>query len=282
MRKGCSDIDDRDHWMKVCLVWLLALCRGGQAIGATCDGATWPVPLSSSLGDASLAVGCTHASFFEQEGEGSALLTRAFVRFAHFCSLIPQASQASQASEASAGLSKMTIEVGQTEEHAPLQLDVNESYKLVISSTAAHLQAPTVWGVLHGLETFYQLLRSGNGGVIQIEVIPLLIQDSPRFKHRGIMIDSARHFLPTDSVKNLIDGMSMNKLNVLHWHLTDTQAFPVISEAYPHLSDGAYSTRERYSLAQLADIVDYAMDRGVRVVPELDVPGHVQSWGVGE
>jgi hexosaminidase len=104
------------------------------------------------------------------------------------------------------------------------------------------------------------------------------LTDSPRFAHRGVLIDSARHFLPVPAVLAFIDEMSWNKLNVLHWHLTDSQGFTIRSPfAIKHgLVDP--KNMSTYSAEELRSIVEYANDRAIRVIPELDSPAHVESW----
>ncbi len=152
----------------------------------------------------------------------------------------------------------------------------DESYSLDVSATQATLRAPTVVGALRGLETFLQLVEGGRDGAY----LPCVsIQDAPRFKWRGLMIDSARHFQPLDVIKRNLDGMASVKMNVLHWHLTEDQGFRVESKKFPELhqkgSDGLFYTQE-----QIRDVIAYARDRGIRVVPEFDMPGHATSWVV--
>ena len=96
-----------------------------------------------------------------------------------------------------------------------------------------------------------------------------------------MLIDTSRHFLPVDAIKRHVDAMSYNKLNLLHWHLVDFQSFPFVSQSAPKLSHGAYSTRETYTVDDLRDVVQYAKARGVRIMAEIDTPGHSASWGVG-
>lgn len=156
------------------------------------------------------------------------------------------------------------------------KLGEDESYTLDVSATQATLRAPTVVGALRGLETFLQLVEGGRDG----SYLPCVsIQDAPRFKWRGLMIDSARHFQPLDVIKRNLDGMAAVKMNVLHWHLTEDQGFRVESKKFPELtgkgSDGLFYTQE-----QIRDIIAYARDRGIRVVPEFDMPGHATSWVV--
>jgi hexosaminidase len=155
-----------------------------------------------------------------------------------------------------------------------LVLGEDESYRLTITSDGIALQAATDIGALRGLETFLQLLILDERGV---KVPEITIYDKPRFPWRGLMIDSSRHFMPVGMVKRNLDGMAAVKLNVLHWHLVDDQGFRVESLACPKLhelaSDGNYYTR-----AQILDVIDYAAERGIRVVPEFDLPGHGSAW----
>jgi hexosaminidase len=156
-------------------------------------------------------------------------------------------------------------------------VDEDESYSLEVSDSRALLNAPTVVGVLRGLETFLQLLEGDRKGYF----IPAVsIQDKPRFQWRGLLIDIARRFEPIEVIKRNLDAMAAVKLNVLHWHLTDDQGFRIESKRYPRLhemgSDGLYYTQE-----QVREVISYARDRGIRVMPEFDMPGHATSWLVG-
>lgn len=155
---------------------------------------------------------------------------------------------------------------------------MDESYSMACLSTSCTIDALSFVGALRGLETLTQLAQS-NGAPIQV---PLGISnDAPRFPYRGLLVDCARRFLPPASIKRVLDFMSTTKLNVLHMHLTDSTAFPLESALYPALSaKGAYHPKAVYSKADLADLVAYATRRGVRVVPEIDMPGH-SSFGKG-
>jgi hexosaminidase len=152
-------------------------------------------------------------------------------------------------------------------------VEEDESYSLTISSTGAQIHAPTELGAMHGLQTFLQLLETTPSG---FAVPAVSIQDQPRFPWRGLMIDTSRHFMPVDVVKRNLDGMEAVKLNVLHWHLSDDQGFRVESKRFPKLqelgSDGLYYTQE-----QIKEVIAYARDRGIRVVPEFDMPGHTTA-----
>ncbi len=154
----------------------------------------------------------------------------------------------------------------------------DESYTLLISPDKVELSAETDLGDLHGLETFIQLLSVDSIGYYFPAV---KIADKPRFPWRGLMIDVARHFMPVDVIKRNVSAMAFVKLNVLHLHLSDDQGFRVQSKVFPELtklgSDGKF-----YSQAQIKDIITYADARGIRVIPEFDMPAHTQSWLVSQ
>jgi hexosaminidase len=157
------------------------------------------------------------------------------------------------------------------------ELGEDESYTLEITSTGANLSAPNPLGILHGLQTFLQLVENTSAG---FAVPAVSIQDQPRFPWRGLMIDVGRHFIPLDVLKRNLDGMAAVKLNVLHWHLSENQGFRIESKKFPKLqefgSDGEY-----YAQEEVRDLIAYAQDRGIRVVPEFDMPGHSTAWFVG-
>ena len=153
----------------------------------------------------------------------------------------------------------------------------DESYSLEVTPQSAHLHAATSTGVLRGLATFLQLVRPDASS---FAVSAISIQDRPRFPWRGFMLDVSRHWMPIEVVKRNLDAMAAVKLNVFHWHLSDDQGFRVESRIYPKLqgegSDGHFYTQE-----QVRELVTYAAERGIRVVPEFDIPGHATSWLVG-
>jgi hexosaminidase len=157
------------------------------------------------------------------------------------------------------------------------ELGEDESYSLEISPAGARLDAATPLGIMRGLQTFLQLVQTTSGG---FAAPALAIQDKPRFPWRGLMIDVGRHFIPLDVLKRNLDGMAAVKLNVFHWHLSENQGFRVESNKFPKLqqmgSDGLYYTQD-----EVRDLIAYARDRGIRVVPEFDMPGHSTAWFVG-
>lgn len=157
------------------------------------------------------------------------------------------------------------------------RLGEDESYHLEVTPEQVVLRAPNPLGVLHGLQTFLQMVEVTDHGFV---VPAVTIDDKPRFPWRGVMIDTGRHFIPLDVLRQNIDLMEASKLNVFHWHLSEDQGFRMESKIYPLLqgkgSDGLYYTQD-----QARELIAYARDRGIRVVPEFDMPGHAASWFVG-
>jgi hexosaminidase len=177
-----------------------------------------------------------------------------------------------------AGESNATLQIhSEHESQAVVKVGEDESYDLTVSDSGAKLSAPNRLGILHGLQTFLQLIETGNDGFF----VPVVtIKDHPRFAWRGLLIDVGRHFIPMNVLERNIDGMAAVKLNVLHLHLSDDEGFRVESKRFPKLhemgSDGQY-----YTQADIRTLVDYARDRGIRVIPEFDMPAHSRSWFVG-
>lgn len=156
-------------------------------------------------------------------------------------------------------------------------LGEDESYHLEISKTGVLLAAPNALGVLHGLQTFLQLVRTTPQG---FGVPVATIDDQPRFPWRGLMIDAGRHFMPVPVITRNLDGMEAVKMNVFHWHLSDDQGFRVESKLFP-LLQGKGSNGLYYTQKQIGEVVSYARQRGIRVVPEFDMPCHTTSWFAG-
>ena len=157
------------------------------------------------------------------------------------------------------------------------ELSEDESYALEIASSGSKLSAPNPLGILHGLQTFLQLVENTSSG---FAVPAVSIQDQPRFPWRGLMIDVGRHFIPLHVLKRNLDGMAAVKLNVFHWHLSENQGFRIESRKFPKLQELG-SGGEYYTQEEVRDLIAYAQDRGIRVVPEFDMPGHSTAWFVG-
>ena len=158
----------------------------------------------------------------------------------------------------------------------------NEYYEIEISNQTTSnnkIRSNTIWGALRALETFSQLIYTDHE-TKQLVVNATKINDWPRFKFRGIMLDTARHFLPKNVLLANLDAMSYNKMNVFHWHIVDDQSFPLESKYFPQLTkQGAYSPKHIYTQDDIMEIIEYARFRGIRVIPEIDTPGHTQSFG---
>jgi hexosaminidase len=157
------------------------------------------------------------------------------------------------------------------------QLGEDESYRLEVTADSVTLTAANPLGAMNGLQTILQLVRITPGG---FTLPAVAIDDKPRFPWRGLMIDVARHFISVPVLEHNLDAMEAVKLNVFHWHLSENQGFRVESKLFPLLtqkgSDGLY-----YTQADVRHIVEYARDRGIRVIPEFDMPGHSTAWFVG-
>ncbi|MGB6499264.1 MAG: family 20 glycosylhydrolase [Candidatus Acidiferrum sp.] len=231
-----------------------------------------PVPASVQIGSGHLPI---DASFsVSLTGYKEPRLDRAVERFLHRLSQetgIPLNAKPNAASKAA-----LVIHTDHANKEIQ-ELGEDESYSLEVSPTGAQLSAANPLGILHGLQTFLQLVDVSPDGFAAPSVT---INDQPRFPWRGLMIDSARHFIPLDVVKRNLDGLEAVKMNVFHWHLSDNQGFRVESKKFPKLqelgSDGLYYTQD-----EIRDLIAYARDRGIRVVPEFDVPGHSTAWFVG-
>ena len=170
---------------------------------------------------------------------------------------------------------------------APLTLGVSENYTLTVPSAGgvALATADTQWGALRAIETFTQLFQwQGNAVPIAygLASAPVAVTDFPRWPWRGALIDSSRHFLTPASIKTTLEAMAFNKLNAMHWHLVDDVSWPLVSTTLPLMSQkGAYSPEATYSHSDIEDIVRFANARGIRVIPEFDMPAHASIWGAG-
>ncbi|MCC8023503.1 MAG: beta-N-acetylhexosaminidase [Clostridiales bacterium] len=175
-------------------------------------------------------------------------------------------------------------------EQAVCRLDASfrhpESYRLTITADAIELEAGTQQGLFYGKKTLEQMLHAH-----QRRLPCCTISDKPAFSHRGFMIDCARHFFPAADLKKMIEAAALFKFNVFHWHLTDDQGWRIQSEAFPALAEkgsvrrhsnfGKYKEPDLqtgyYTREEIRDVVAFCAARHIRVIPEVDVPGHVSS-----
>ncbi|KAM5292215.1 beta-hexosaminidase subunit alpha isoform 2-T2 [Ctenodactylus gundi] len=160
-------------------------------------------------------------------------------------------------------------------------LESMENYTLTINDDQCLLVSENVWGALRGLETFSQLIWQSAEGTFFINKTEIM--DFPRFPHRGLLLDTSRHYLPLSSILETLDVMAYNKFNVFHWHLVDDPSFPYESYTFPELTrKGSYNpVTHIYTAHDVKEVIEYARLRGIRVLAEFDTPGHTLSWGPG-
>lgn len=165
---------------------------------------------------------------FRSTGKNSSTLASAFERYAKLLA----GERSNEGALAGRVLAGLNVDV--VSESLSLGISTSEAYNLTIAFPWATLAADTVYGALRGIETFTQLLNADH------TIVEQTVSDYPRFPHRGIMLDTSRHFLPVSFIASFLDAMSYSKLNVLHLHLTDSQSFPIESTTFPKLTDAAF------------------------------------------
>ncbi|MGA8409085.1 MAG: family 20 glycosylhydrolase [Candidatus Acidiferrales bacterium] len=231
-----------------------------------------PMPASVRVGSGALAIGSTFSVGIE--GYREPRLERAAERFSRELSRRTGLFISAEIAEPS----KATLVIHtERASKAVQELGEDESYVLDVSAAGAKITAPNPLGAMHGLETFLQLVAITPSGFAAPAVH---IEDAPRFPWRGLTIDVSRHFIYLDTLKRNIDGMAAVKMNVLHLHLSDDQGFRVESKEFPKLQELG-SDGEFYTQAEMRELIEYARDRGIRILPEFDMPGHSTSWFVG-
>jgi hexosaminidase len=259
--------------------WMQGICAIGFALLLCASRATaqdqphlnlMPLPASLQTGSGSLRIDSSFSVTLT--GHTEPRLDRAVQRF------LRQLSRQTAIPLSGKPSTKPTLTVHTDHASKDVQeLGEDESYTLSISTDGAKIDAPTSLGAMHALQTFLQLVEVSPNGFAAPAVT---IQDKPRFPWRGLMIDVARHFIPIDVLKRNLDGLEAVKMNVFHWHLSENQGFRAESKKFPKLhtlgSDGLYYTQD-----EIRDLIAYARDRGIRVVPEFDMPGHSTAWFVG-
>jgi hexosaminidase len=253
-------------------VFLLATGAGMANAQANPPLNIMPLPAKVERAEGSLKIDATfHIAF---TGHREPRLDRAGQRFLH--QVRRQTGIVLLPANAATGAAALEITTDH-ESKAIQELGEDEAYTLDVTPSGGKLHAPNPLGILHGLQTLLQLIAVTPDG---FSVPAVHIEDHPRFPWRGLMIDSGRHFIPLDVIKRNLDGMEAVKMNVLHWHLSENQGFRAESRKFPRLhergSDGLFYTQE-----EIRDVIEYARDRGIRVVPEFDMPGHSTAWFAG-
>ncbi|KAJ3661457.1 hypothetical protein Zmor_005852 [Zophobas morio] len=184
----------------------------------------------------------------------------------------------------------VTISIVVLTNNMDLNWKTDEGYNLEIltagKENSVKISANTIFGARHALETVSQLIElfsNNNGEVCHVIVDEAKISDAPNYNHRGLLLDTARNFLSISSIKKHVDGMAHSKLNVLHWHITDSQSFPLELPTLPNMTKyGAYSDSKIYHPTDIAELISYAKLRGVRIIIEIDAPSHAGNgwqWG---
>jgi hexosaminidase len=259
------------HLLAISCLALLAAAPEGSAQSSSSLN-LMPQPANLTLGAGTLKIDSSFTIAIT--GHSEARLDRAADRF------IKQLRQqtALDLANRAHGTSTATLVVHTDHASKEVQeLGEDESYRLEVTSSGARLNATNPLGVLRGLQTLLQLIQVTPDGFAAPAVT---IQDQPRFPWRGTMIDVSRHFIPLEVLKRNLDGMEAVKMNVFHWHLSENQGFRIESKKFPKLhelgSDGHFYTQD-----EVRDLIAYARDRGIRVVPEFDMPGHSTAWFVG-
>jgi hexosaminidase len=230
----------------------------------------WPPPVSASCSGAAGSAFSSSLSFtFSGHGSSSPIVHNATERYLSI--LVEGAAVAGE-------ITSVSVFVNAGGEH--LDRSTDYAYEISVNGSDVKVSANTPFGVAYGLETLSQFIVQGvNGAALQCETISVV--DEPAFNHRGLSIDTARRFYPVELIKETLEGLAMTKQNVLHMHLSDSPCFRVESKTYPQLAlkcpmvkgdlteDGMF-----YSHDDIAYIVEFARVRGIRVIPEFDIPGH--------
>lgn len=242
---------------------------------ATVAMSVWPAPLSMTS-TSTIHLLDANAFTFVAKGADSDVLQAAFQRyyaimFQHSGQIVKKHKHraAKVNKEVAAVISGCDVFVRTS--NMTLGEETDASYSLKIGSSARiSIQAQTVFGAMYGMETLSQLVFRGNF------VNETTVVDKPRFAFRAILLDSSRHFYAVSVIKATLDAMAYNKLNVLHWHIVDEPSFPFQSTTFPQLSQtGAFTPTHVYTPDIVQEIIHYAYNRGIRVMPEFDTPGHM-------
>jgi hexosaminidase len=216
------------------------------------------------------------------------ILQPAITRFKHSIGKLPDFHEDYEVNPLNLPLKLITtVTITVRSDDTRLVHGVAEDYELSVSpddnTNGIHLKSTTVFGILRGLESLGQLIDFGwmsasASPVFCIHDMPIYISDAPTYPYRGLLIDTSRHYLPLSLILDNLDAMAMNKLNVLHWHISDSQSFPFAIPSFPDLAyKGAYHPKRIYTVKDVQTVIEQAYLRGIRVIPEIDMPGHTAA-----
>lgn len=230
-----------------------------MAVMAAAALGVWPTPRSVTLGEGLLAVGDGFSFAGAVEAVGSARLTRAAQRYDGYL-----ARSGNGAGAVSVQVASMSEEVG---------MKTRYDYEVVVNASGVAVSAGSIYGAMYAMETMVQFARQ-HGGLPH-----MTLSDSPMYDWRGLMVDTGRRFFPLPLLKNLLDTMAGVKMNVLHIHASDYCRFSIESKLYPNLTAALTGIMGgHYTQDDIKELIQYASDRGIRVVPEFDIPGHSRGF----
>ncbi|XP_077988447.1 beta-hexosaminidase subunit beta-like [Glandiceps talaboti] len=248
-------------------------------VDASPKGSVWPKPQQMTMTDKQLIINPTKF-LFTYSSHTCDILTEAFQRYQKVIfDEVTTMSKNGTVGEDDEELYSLVVSLDNVCDKYP-GMESNETYALDIIAGSANLKAPSIWGVLRGLETFSQLVYMLDDGRLAININTII--DWPRFKYRGILLDTGLHFITTPVLLQNLDAMAFNKFNVFHWHITEDDSFPYQSRDFPEMSQkGAFNPYTHvYTQEDVAMVIEYARLRGIRVLVEFDTPAHAQSWGL--
>ncbi|XP_056602810.1 beta-hexosaminidase subunit beta isoform X1 [Triplophysa dalaica] len=266
--------------------WLFS--DSGKKLNVLDEVSLWPLPQKFQTSAVSFQLSANSFQIVHAKdstaGPSCSLLQNAFRRYFEYIFGEVRKQDKSRKRASNSDLVELQVWISsadpQCDGYPSLQSD--ESYELSVDQPSAVLKAPNVWGALRGLETFSQLIYKDDYGANNIN--KTVISDFPRFAHRGVLLDTSRHYLPLKVILANLEAMAINKLNVFHWHIVDDPSFPFLSRTFPELSQkGAYNPFTHvYTPSDVKMVIEFARMRGIRVIPEFDTPGHTQAWGKGQ
>eukprot|EP01084_Bolivina_argentea_P049470 90973_1 len=273
---------NNNFWMKL-IVHLMVYILVTHAVPTL-----WPIPQLFTNGTETVEL-CNYNNIkIESNLPSSTILNNATDRFLVYLKNAPTSftkkPMYKRNKSSNQCLSQILVHINSSD--TELSITTNENYTLSINSTMVYIQSGTVYGSVYAFVTLSQLIRSTSNNANSTNIIqncPWIISDYPAFKHRGLMIDTSRHYLSVELIKNTLFAMSLNKMNVLHWHMIDAQSFPFYSKSHPELSEyGSYGHNKTYFPDDIANIVTHATNLAIRIIPEWESPGHNTAIGFGD